>query len=192
MEASCSDAICTSYQQLLKEENNTSRRHTLQLGQFIAASRSDPYQRLGIDRSMLCGEKTITLGSLKGEFSSNTDSLANNDNHCKMNSIDVDSQLAENRTEVEEFENVSLTTGHLNNENLSDLPSIDQMNSDNISHIGERFVAHNNSRSSFDAQRRRRLTMALVIGSVAVVTIVIIIIGKVLLLIHFLRKQLIC
>jgi len=141
-----------TYRQMHSDENNTCPQRDLQFAQYFVTgpmeSGFDSYRPLEIDGSMSA------------------------DNPSKMESIDEEIRdMVENRAQDdEEFENVSLATGNLG----SDLPSVDQMNSNNVRHIGENFVAH--SQLALSAQRRRRIAMALVIFAVVVAIVVIIVI----------------
>ena len=84
-------------------------------------------------------------------------------------------QVVDNDTRADdEFRNVSLTTGH----QTSNQPSTEQMNRNDIVHVGESSMAA--SRSSLSGQQKRRIAMTLVIVSVVVAVGIIIIIGMML------------
>ena len=172
-----------TYRQMHSDENNTCPQRDLQFAQYFVTgpmeSGFDSYRPLEIDGSMSAGKtktkqkKLDSLLASSGKLSIITDTLLYLDNPSKMESIDEEIRdMVENRAQDdEEFENVSLATGNLG----SDLPSVDQMNSNNVRHIGENFVAH--SQLALSAQRRRRIAMALVIFAVVVAIVVIIVIG---------------
>jgi hypothetical protein len=187
-----SDLMCTSYRKMGPDDDVPdvgSERKKPQFAQFFetdpAVGTCDPYQRLGIDRSMFPGEKVIisVLESLTTESKTTTGSVDSivttsfvfgSRHQDRMDSHEIDS-----RVEVEEFENVDLAGEHMNSrDERPELPSLDQMNSGTLSHIGESFVAHSNGRLPSDNQRRKNIAMAAVITSVVVVLLIIIIIGK--------------
>ncbi len=152
-------------------------------GEKMSSNKSEIYRRLEFNKKMFTEDPTDASASastsrfenliLNGSVSVPTNSFVYSDQYREVQTIKIVNRPP---TEVEVFETIDLAT---DGEAVASATEGRRDNRPSMSDlVNERFVNHLAAPPPSTDERKKRFVMAVVIGSVAGVTVVIIVIGK--------------